>query len=199
MPDAPVTLLAGDALPESMRESWARSRSIRGDATFVEALGSAPELFEWYREFYERVFYGGRIDRPSKELMRLRLSMTHGCRYCQAHTANGANLDTEEIDALWTYETSECFTDAEKAALALAVEAASQEPLSESTSNRVKQHFDADEICKLVAILALLGFLNRWNTLMGTTLEASPLGFAATTLESSGWQPGQHDSANLKE
>ncbi len=50
------------------------------DARFVEAGANAPELLDWYfNSFYAKVFYGGRVEPRIKELLRLKLSKTHGC------------------------------------------------------------------------------------------------------------------------
>ena len=51
-----------------------------GEARFVEIGANAPELLDWYfNSFYGQVFYGGRVDARTKELLRLKLSKTHGC------------------------------------------------------------------------------------------------------------------------
>ena len=50
------------------------------DPRFVEAGANAPELVDWYfNSFYGKVFYDGRVDARTKELLRLKLSKTHGC------------------------------------------------------------------------------------------------------------------------
>ena len=50
------------------------------DARFVEAGANAPELLDWYfNSFYGKVFYEGRVEPRIKELLRLKLSKTHGC------------------------------------------------------------------------------------------------------------------------
>ena len=50
------------------------------DARFVEVGASAPEVVDWYfNSFYQTLFYGGRVDARTKELLRLKLSKTHGC------------------------------------------------------------------------------------------------------------------------
>ena len=49
----------------------------------IEVGANAPELMAWYRdEFYAKLFYAGRVDVRTKELLRYRLSMTHGCAFC---------------------------------------------------------------------------------------------------------------------
>ena len=50
------------------------------DPRFVEAGANAPELLSWYfNSFYGQIFYDGRVDARTKELLRLKLSKTHGC------------------------------------------------------------------------------------------------------------------------
>jgi hypothetical protein len=41
-------------------------------------------------------------------------------------------------------------------------------------------------------VIALFGFLNRWNDTLGTPLEPVPLRFAREQLGPSGWEPGVH-------
>ena len=82
MPNPPVPRVPRDALPPAMQAAHDRALASRGDTTFVDVLGHTPELFEWYGEFYSRVFYGGRVPVRIKELIRLRLSTVHGCAFC---------------------------------------------------------------------------------------------------------------------
>ena len=47
---------------------------------------------------------------------------------------------------------------------------------------------------QIVGVIALFGFLNRWNDTLATELEAMPRGFAATALNGIDWQVGKHES-----
>ena len=50
------------------------------DARFIEAGANAPEVLDWYfNSFYQTLFYGGRVDTKTKEILRLKLSKMHGC------------------------------------------------------------------------------------------------------------------------
>ena len=83
MPDPLLKRIGRDELPEPLRQAHDRSMALRGDATFFEVFGNNPELFDWYTgSFYGEVFRGGRVERRIKELVRLRLSTVHGCRFC---------------------------------------------------------------------------------------------------------------------
>ena len=44
----------------------------------------------------------------------------------------------------------------------------------------------------LVAVIALFGWLNRWNDSVATELQASPLAFARDQLAPHGWDAGKH-------
>jgi len=37
--------------------------------------------------------------------------------------------------------------------------------------NHLKQHYTEDEIAKIIAVIALFGFLNRWNDTIRTDIE----------------------------
>ena len=68
------------------------------------------------------------VDLKLKRLLAHITSRAAGCRYCMAHTAEGAHrlgVDDRKLAAVWDYETSPLFTPAERAALNVAVAAGS--------------------------------------------------------------------------
>ena len=123
MPDPVINKVTIDEMPADLRAAYANSMQLRGDATFFEVFANHPDLYRWYTEsFYGHVFHGGLVDRRIKELVRLRLSNTHGCRFCnQGNRADAieAGLSADEIDQLDDFENGP-FADREKAALRLA-------------------------------------------------------------------------------
>jgi len=100
---------------------------------------------------------------------------------------------TAQIAAVWSYDTSPFFSDAERAALALA-QAAGSVPNTADASHfeTLKKYFSENEILEIVGIVALFGFLNRWNDTLATPLEESPLIFAESHLGVNGWAVGKH-------
>ena len=38
----------------------------------------------------------------------------------------------------------------------------------------LQQHFDDDAVVEIVAVIAMFGFLNRWNSTLKTDLESAP-------------------------
>jgi AhpD family alkylhydroperoxidase len=130
------------------------------------------------------------------QLVAYTASLTAGCRYCQAHTSHNAhNLGTatEKLAAIPSYETSDAFSASERAALALAFAAAAvPNETTDSHFTRLREHFSERQIVQLVAVIALFGFLNRWNDTMATPLEDDPAHFGETHLAKQGWTIGKH-------
>ena len=96
--------------------------AMTGDATFVEVSGNNPEVYEWYfKDFYKKLFYSGRLETTLVELVRLRLANVHGCAFCNKGDtihALRSGITQEQIDTLNDYPTGP-FTNREKAALRL--------------------------------------------------------------------------------
>ena len=133
------------------------------------------------------------------QLIAYAVSLTAGCRYCQAHTSHNAHrrgVDEEKLSELLQYETSDRFTDAERAVIAIAL-AAGEVPNAAGAQHiaALKAHFSERQIVQIVAVISLFGFLNRWNDTMATELEDSPTEFAERVLGDGGWQLGKHAGA----
>lgn len=139
---------------------------------------------------------GASLDPVLRQMIAHISSAAAGCAYCQAHTAHGAEhrgADAAKLDALWDYETSDLFNDAEKAALDLALAAGSVPNQStDAHFEALQPHFSENEIVEIVAVISLFGFLNRWNDTLATTLEDSPLAFAEAHLAPKGWVGDKH-------
>lgn len=138
----------------------------------------------------------GRVTHEQKRLVALIASQAAGCRYCQAHTALAAErfgATDARLEALWSWQDSESFTDAEKVAFDLALAGAAQpSAIDEALVARVRAHWDDGEIVELMGVIALFGFLNRWNDGMGTQLEGPARAAGERRLDPVAWTPGKH-------
>ena len=139
---------------------------------------------------------GAKLDPVLRQMIAHIASAAAGCAYCQAHTAHGAEhrgATADKLDALWEFETSPLFSAAEKAALDLALAAGSvPNQATDEQFETLQKHFSEDEIVEIVAVVALFGFLNRWNNTLATTLEDSPLAYAEAHLAPKGWIGDRH-------
>lgn len=138
----------------------------------------------------------GSVDPALKQLVAYVASSAHGCRYCQAHTAQSAErfgVSLEKLHAAFEAETSPLFNDGERAALAIArAGALVPNEVTDEQFARLRECFSEEEVVEIVAVLAMFGFLNRWNDTMATTLEAPSLQWSTEHLAASGWAPEKH-------
>jgi len=138
----------------------------------------------------------GRVTSDLKRLIGYLTSRVAGCRYCQAHTIRAAERYgalQEKMEHIWEYRTHAAFSEAERAALDLAV-AASTIPnaVDPALQERVREHWDEGEIVEMMGVIALFGYLNRWNDSMATTLEEGAEESGRQWLADDGWERGKH-------
>jgi uncharacterized peroxidase-related enzyme len=138
----------------------------------------------------------GNVTPEFKRLIGYVTSMVSGCRYCQAHTILGSERfgSTEErLNDVANFEDSPHFNVAEKAALAFAF-AAAEVPngVTGEIAARLKQHWADEDIVEIMAVIALFGYLNRWNDSMGSALEDLPIEAGEKYLAEQGWEIGKH-------
>lgn len=161
-PDTPLARVPRDKLPPHLQTAWDNAQRLHGDTTFTEVFGNAPHVLDWYRQdFYQKLFYSGRIDRKIVELVRLRLANVHGCAFCNRSdriAAKDAGVPQEQIDRLSDYETGP-FSEKEKAALALADVMVLTNPKGHITKDiyaRARKHLSDGEMVELGVIMAVL-------------------------------------------
>lgn len=123
-------------------------------------------------------------------------SRAAGCQYCMAHTAGGALLfgvDPKKVEAIWDFRSSPLYGEAERVALDFAIAAASQpNGVTEQMFAEMRKHWSEAQIVEIAAVVAVFGFLNRWNDTMGTPLEQEPIHVGEKYLASHGWRVGKH-------
>lgn len=160
------------------------------------AMARRPEIVEAFGQLIRAVWHTGTVDYELKPLIALVASTAAGCHYCQAHEAarsKAHGVDQEKIAAVWDFEDSALFTDAERAALRLARDAAQQpNAATDAHFDDLRRHFTEDEIAEILAVIAAFGFLNRWNDTLATDLEEVPWRVAQETIGPHGWTPGKH-------
>jgi uncharacterized peroxidase-related enzyme len=138
----------------------------------------------------------GEVDRGFKRLLAHVSSRTAGCQYCMAHTAGGAlhfGIEDKKLAAVWDYRTSPLFSAAERAALDLAV-AGSAVPnaATDEMFTELRKHWSEEQIVEIVGVIAMFGFLNRWNDTLATPLEDEPVAIGEKYLARHGWSAGKH-------
>lgn len=113
-----------------------------------------------------------------------------------AHTAGASlrlGIDAKKLDAVWEFRTSNLFDAKERVALEFAIAAASQpNDVTDELFEQMKQHWTDGQIVEIAGVVAMFGFMNRWNDTMATPLEAEPIEVGEKHLAAHGWTAGKH-------
>ena len=138
----------------------------------------------------------GKVTSALKRQLAYLSSMTTGCRYCEAHAIRAADRygsEQDKLNNIWEYKTYPAFSDAERAVFDFAI-AASTVPnsVTDEISEELRRHWDDGEIVEILGVVALFGYLNRWNDSMGTQLEEPAAEDGIKYLSKKGWGRGKH-------
>ena len=159
-------------------------------------MAQRPDLVRAFARLSGEVFMGASLDKELLNLLGHMASSAAGCTYCQAHTASNiadGGMVSRKLAAIWEFEQSDLFSEAERAALRLARDGALvPNAVTDAHFDDLKAHYSQREIVDMVAVISLFGFLNRWNDTLATPLEDEPLELAQTLLSVRGWEVGKH-------
>ena len=190
----PLTI---EDLPRETQAALAFSKQLMGYVpNSVMTMAHWPELLGAFRGLVSVIYGESAIDNGTKRLIGAVTSAAAACQYCKAHTTLGAidlGVDEEKVKAVWSYQTSDLFSDAERAALDVAF-AAGQTPsaVTDAHFERLSNYYTAREMTEIMAVISMFGFLNRWNDSLATALEDKPFNSASSLFDKSQWQAGQH-------
>ena len=167
----------------------------------VKTMHHRPRIAYAFIEMNKAVMENkGRVTSALKRLIGYISSNAAGCRYCQAHTIRAAErygAEKEQLENIWEYKVHPSFNDAERAALDLAL-AASVIPnaVDDSLAENARKYWDEGEIVEMMGVIALFGYLNRWNDSMGTEMETGAIESGEKYLVKKGWTVGKHQYEN---
>jgi len=165
----------------------------------VRTMAHRPEIARAFTDLNVAVMADyGAVTPRFKRLLGYVSSQASGCLYCQAHmilASERFGASEEQLADIYNFEESLQFSDAEKAALAFA-HAATQVPnaVTEDINARLKAHWSEEAIVEIMGVIALFGYLNRWNDSMGSSLEDLPRSKGEERLtKATGWHVGKHE------
>jgi AhpD family alkylhydroperoxidase len=113
------------------------------------------------------------LPKATQELIGLRASQINGCGWCiDIHTkeAAAAGESAVRLNLVAAWREATVFTEAERAALALAEEgtrlADAHHGVSDETWAQVRKHYDDDQIAALVSLVAMINAANRLGVIV---------------------------------
>jgi uncharacterized peroxidase-related enzyme len=192
---AHVEPLRREDTPE-LEDLWERyDETLSFVPNSLYTMARRPETVRTLSDLITAIWRVGTVPKGLKPLLAMVASRAAGCRYCQAHEAVDARMRDvpgEKIASIWEFETSPHYDDAERAALRFARDASLvPNAVTSKHFEELRGHWDDGEIVEILSVVALFGFLNRWNDTMATELEEIPGAVAGTMLGRS-WDPGRH-------
>ena len=129
---------------------------------------ATPETIQAIQTILKATREGG-VPQKTLELVHLRVSQINGCSFCVdsgARSARRAGETDERLFAVAAWREAPYFTDAERAALALA-EAVTRldpvDPVPDAIWEEAARHFDPTALAGLVAQIALTNLFNHAN------------------------------------
>ena len=189
--------LPTETTPE-LQEEWDIFTNILGFVpNSLLTMQRRPKMVQGFGELTKAVMDpNGGVDLGLMRLIAHFSSRAAGCQYCEAHSLVAAkiqNVPQEKLDAIWEYQTSPLYSEAERVALDFALAAGSvPNAVDADLFSRMKQHWTEEQIVQILGAICLYGFLNRWNDSMATDLEDSPREMGEKVLTRGGWTGGKH-------
>ncbi|MYW01524.1 carboxymuconolactone decarboxylase family protein [Streptomyces sp. SID3343] len=108
------------------------------------------------------------LPRATQDLVMLRVSQINGCGFCvdyHSKEAAAAGETSVRLHLVAAWRETSVFTEAERAALALAEEgtrlADADHGVSDETWAQARKHYDDDRIAALVYLIAVINAANR--------------------------------------
>ncbi len=129
-----------------------------------------PKMMMGMGRFNQAVRKGKDVDERIKNLVELKGAQMIGCEFCVdlgSQICRNSGFSDEELLALPRYQSSDLFTEREKAALDYTV-AVMRTPVevTDELFTRVRSYFDERQIVEITALLALVN-VDRFNAAFG--------------------------------
>ena len=150
-----IRYIEEDEKSEEARELIAQSET-RGapDSRVVSIMVRNSKVGVAWVKYWNSLLYDGLLPHTLKELCRIKISVAHHCGYCstvRSKVAQSEGLAEEKVAELQNYETSDAFTDREKAAIRFATlfKTGDDDVDSDQVYDDLRVHFSEEEIIEL--------------------------------------------------
>ena len=150
-----IRYIKEDEQSDEAKELIAQSES-RGapDPRVVSIMVRNSKVGVAWVKYWNSLLYDGLLPHTLKELCRIKISVAHRCGYCstvRSKVAQSEGLAEDKVGELHNFETSENFTDREKAAIRYATlfKTGDDGVDSDQVYDDLRVHFSEEEIIEL--------------------------------------------------
>jgi alkylhydroperoxidase family enzyme len=148
-------------------ERCAREGTPRPESSAVRA--HVPAAFWFFANAWKDLFREGIVDHPLKELCRVYVSHSVKCEYCgnqRSERSREQGLEEGKYDELLNFESSDRYTEREKAALAYAEAIVWTGQADDELWERLYEHFSEPELVELGCVIGLTLGQQSWLRLL---------------------------------
>ncbi|GGC33603.1 hypothetical protein GCM10011371_21280 [Novosphingobium marinum] len=171
-----IRLLELSEMDPKMADIAVNMEKMVGDGTAMRAVAHRPDIVEAFGEFYWKLQMEGLLDRKLVELVRLAIAQINQCANCLQSRYQDSieeGLTEEMIAALPQAQTSDLFTEREKAAIEYAQKMAFNHfDVGDEDFTRLHQHFSEKEIVELCFDVAQFIGIGRMFAVLDATNTA---------------------------
>lgn len=184
-----------EQLDEEMRaelERCARIGTPRPESSAIRA--HVPAAFWSFANAWDGVFRNGVVDHALKELCRVYVSRSVKCEYCgnqRSEAAAKEGLSEAKYDELVNFESSDRYSDREKAALSYAEAITWRLNTDDAFWDRLHSHFSEPELVELGYFISLTMGQQSWLRLLNIEHHQVLAGTSASMA------PGFEDAGRL--
>ena len=156
--------------PRAMKKLTGRDPQTGNGIEPIEIWAYQPKMMIGMGRFNQAVRKGKTVDERTKNLVELKGAQMIGCEYCVdlgSQICRNSGLSDSELLALPRYQSSDLFTEREKAALDYTV-AVMRTPVevTDELFTRVRPYFDERQLVEITALLTLVN-IDRFNAAFG--------------------------------
>ena len=180
-----LPLKQDDQLDAATRALFDGIRARGGDVPdLYRLLANVPELLKAWTDLAWPLRNVPCAERGLRELLIMRTAQSTGAKYEWAHhwkMALDAGVTEKKLAALEHWRDSDCFSAAERAALAMTDEIAPGAHMSDATFQNLRAHFADDAIVQLVLTVSFYCCVARFAGGLALDVEAKYAGVPPMT------------------
>jgi len=166
----PIVRLVYRLGPKAMKKLTGRHPQVGSGIEPMEIWAHQPKMMMGMGRFNQAIRKGKTVDERIRNLVELKGAQMIGCEFCVdlgSQVCRNSGMSDEELLALPRYQSSDRFTDREKAALDYAV-AVMRTPVevTDELFARMQAYFSDKQIVEITALLTLVN-VDRFNAAFG--------------------------------
>ncbi len=173
MPRVPI--IPAEAVDGQAREIYDRAGAYGPFAGLVGVMANRPPVLQHTFGLLLDLKEQGRLPARYLELALVTVSKLNECTFCvSSHTPRltAAGISEEDAENVLEYATIEAFDEVDKLVVEYAIAVTNDfHRVRDAMFDRLREHFEDDQIVELTWRIALCGAFNRFNDVLQTEVE----------------------------